>query len=159
MNFFEKNIYEQIESVVTRNGFFMIDLVLRGERNSRVVEVYIDSETDISAEDCAEISREIDKKMQEENAFDSDYRLEVSSPGVNRPLKYLKQFPKHIDRKFDISYREGESVKKITGTLKAVEGNTLVFVNNNREEIRTGFSEIIKAKVLISFSQRRKIEK
>lgn len=159
MNFFEKNIYEQIESVVTRKGFFMIDLVLRGERNSRVVEVYIDSETDISAEDCAEISREIDKKMQEENAFDSDYRLEVSSPGVNRPLKYLKQFPKHIDRKFDISYREGESVKKITGTLKAVEGNTLVFVNNNREEIRTGFSEIIKAKVLISFSQRRKIEK
>ena len=159
MNFFEKNIYEQIENVVTRKGFFMIDLVLRGERNSRVVEVYIDSETDISAEDCAEISREIDKKMQEENAFDSDYRLEVSSPGVNRPLKYLKQFPKHIDRKFDISYREGESVKKITGTLKAVEGNTLVFVNNNREEIRTGFSEIIKAKVLISFSQRRKIEK
>ncbi len=96
MNFFDKNIHDLVEPVVLNSGFFLIDLVIRGEKKNRVVEVYIDSETNVSADDCASISREIDKKFEEESVFESGYRLEVSSPGVNRPLKYLKQFPKHI---------------------------------------------------------------
>lgn len=152
MNFFEKNIYEQIEEVVSSKGFFMIDLVLRGERRNRVIEVFIDSEANVSAEDCAGISREIDKMLEEQNLFESGYRLEVSSPGVNRPLKYLKQFPKHINRKFDVSYRDSGNVRKFSGTLKSIEGNSLIFVKSNREELRVDFSDIIKAKVIISFS-------
>jgi ribosome maturation factor RimP len=152
MNFFEKNIYELIEQVVNTKGFFMVDLVFRGERNNRVIEVYVDSETDVSADDCAEISRQIDKKLEEENKFESGYRLEVSSPGVNRPLKYFKQFRKHINRKFDVSYRESDTIKKFSGRLKSIEGNSLVFLNSSREEIIIDFSNIIKAKVIISFS-------
>ncbi len=152
MNFFDKNIHDLVEQIVLTSGFFLVDLIIRGEKKNRVVEVYIDSETNVSAEDCAAISREIDKKFEEENVFGSGYRLEVSSPGVNRPLKYLKQFPKHIHRKFDIAYRDSESVRKFSGTLKSVDGNHLVFLKNNREEIRIDFPDIIKAKVIISFS-------
>ncbi len=152
MNFFEKNIYELIEQVVSNKGYFMVDLVLRGEKNNRVIEVYVDSETNVSAENCAEISRQIDKQFEEENIFESGYRLEVSSPGVNRPLKYLKQFPKHINRKFDVSYRESDNVKIFSGRLKSIDGNSLVFLKSNREEIKIDFPDIIKAKVIISFS-------
>jgi ribosome maturation factor RimP len=152
MNFYEKNIQEQIEQIVNNKGFFLIDIVLRGDRKNRVIEVYVDSEINVSAENCAEISRDINKHLEEENIFESGYRLEVSSPGVNRPLKFLKQFPKHIDRKFDISYRDLNSVKKFTGTLKNISGNDLVFIKSNREEIKIEFDKIIKAKVLISFS-------
>jgi ribosome maturation factor RimP len=152
MNFFDKNIHDMIEPIVIGGGFILIDLVVRGEKRNRVVEVYIDSETDVSAEDCATISREIDKKFEEESVFESGYRLEVSSPGVNRPLKFLKQFPKHINRKFDIAYKDSEIVKKFSGTLKSIEGNSLVFLKNNHEEIKIDFSNIKKAKVIISFS-------
>ncbi len=152
MNFFEKNIYDLIEKVVGNRNYFLIDLIIRGESNNRVIEVYIDAENNVTAENCAEISRELNKKFEEENIFESGYRLEVSSPGVNRPLKFLKQFPKHINRKFNVSYRETESVKKFTGTLKAVEENSLVFVNSNREEIMIEFNKVIKAQVIISFS-------
>jgi ribosome maturation factor RimP len=152
MNFFEKNIYGLIEQVVNNKGYFMVDLVLRGEKNNRVIEVYVDSETVVSAENLAEISRQIDKKLEEENMFESGYRLEVSSPGVSRPLKFFKQFPKHINRKFDVSYRESDNIKKFSGTLKSVESNSLVFLKSNREEIKIDFSDIIKAKVIISFS-------
>ncbi len=152
MNFFEKNIYDLIEKVVGNRNYFLIDLIIRGESNNRVIEVYIDAENNVTAENCAEISRELNKKFEEENIFESGYRLEVSSPGVNRPLKFLKQFPKHINRKFNVSYRETENVKKFTGTLKAVEENSLVFVNSNREEIRIEFNKVIKAQVIISFS-------
>jgi ribosome maturation factor RimP len=152
MNFFEKNIYDLIEKVVGNRNYFLIDLIIRGESNNRVIEVYIDAENNVTAENCAEISRELNKKFEEENIFESGYRLEVSSPGVNRPLKFLKQFPKHINRKFNVSYRETENVKKFTGTLKAVEENSLVFVNSNREEIMIEFNKVIKAQVIISFS-------
>ncbi len=108
MNFFEKNIRELIEQVVGNKGFFLIDLVFRGDRSNRVLEVYMDAEHNVTAEDCAEISREINKRIDEEMVFESGYRLEVSSPGINRPLKFLKQFPKHTGRKFDISYRDPE---------------------------------------------------
>lgn len=152
MNFFDKNIHDLVEPVVLSGGFFLIDLVIRGEKKTRVVEVYIDSEANVSAEDCAAISREINKKFEEESVFESGYRLEVSSPGVNRPLKYLKQFPKHINRKFDIAYRDAENVRKFSGTLKSIEGNSLVFLKSSREEIKIDFPDIIKAKVIISFS-------
>ncbi len=152
MNFFDKNIRELVEQVVLNTGFFLIDLIIRGEKKNRVVEVYIDSETNVSAEDCAAISREIDRKFEEETIFESGYRLEVSSPGISRPLKYLKQFPKHTNRKFDITYRDSDSVLKFSGTLKSVEGNYLVFLKSNREELKIDFSNIIKAKVIISFS-------
>ena len=152
MNFFEKNIYEQIEKVIGDKGFFIIDLVLRGEKKNRVIEVYIDSETNVSADDCAVISRDINKMLEEKDLFESGYRLEVSSPGVNRPLKYIRQFPKHINRKFDVSYKDSGMVKKFSGTLKKVEDSHLVFFKSNREEIKIDFSDIIKAKVIISFS-------
>ncbi len=151
MNFLIKNIRDRIEQVVNEQGFFLIDLVFRGDKSNQVLEVYIDSESNVSAEDCAEISRKIDKTLEEENLIKSGYRLEVSSPGVNRPLKFLKQYPKHINRKFDISYRNDNSVQKFSGTLKAVEGEKLLFIKNNREEIMLEFHDILKAKVLISF--------
>lgn len=152
MNFFIKNIRDEIEHVVNNQNFFLIDLIVRGDRSNRVIEIYVDSEKNISAEDCAEISRKIDKMLEEQNLIESGYRLEVSSPGVNRPLKFLKQFPKHINRKFDISYRDEDSVKKFSGTLRGVEGEKLLFMKNNREEITLDFNKILKAKVLISFS-------
>jgi ribosome maturation factor RimP len=152
MNFFEKNIYEQIEQVVSSKGFFLVDLVMRGDRKNRVIEVYVDSEMNVTADDCAEISRGIHKQLEDENIVESGYRLDVSSPGVNRPLRFLKQYHKHIDRKFDISYQDSDSIRKFSGTLKDIEGNELLFIKSNKEEVKIDFDKIIKAKVLISFS-------
>jgi len=157
MNLTEEKIRNIVYETVENNGFFLIDLVLRGNDKNRVIEVYVDNETDVSAEDCALISREINTKL--ENVIESSYRLDVSSPGVDRPLKYLKQYPKHINRKFEIAYTENDSegagtgdTKKLTGKLTAVEDEVLVFLINNHIEKRVNFNNIKKAKVTISFS-------
>ena len=152
MNHLNQNIKEIIDPIIESKNFFLVDLIVRGENKNRVVEIYVDSESNVSADDCAEISREINKKFEEDAVFESGYSLEVSSPGVNRPLKFIKQYPKHINRKFDVSYREENSVKKFTGILVRVEDNNLVFIKNNHEEISINFEKIIKAKVIISFS-------
>lgn len=151
MNLIEENIKEIVTKVVERNRFLLIDLILRGTEHNRVIEIYIDGEKDVSAYDCALVSREIDSYLKDVLAKHPDFRLDVSSPGIDRPLKFLKQFPKHVNRKFDISYRSGEEIKKLSGKLASVEGDYLTFISNNKEII-INFNNIVKANVMVSFS-------
>lgn len=158
MNLQDEKIKNIIRETVEGNGFFLIDLQFRGTTNNRIFEIYIDGEKNISAEDCAVVSREINSQLEE--SIDTSYRLDVSSPGVDRPLKYLKQFPKHINRKFEVSYTQQDpanpdapgETKKITGKLISVEDTDLIFKLNNQSEIKINFNNIKKAKVIISFS-------
>jgi ribosome maturation factor RimP len=151
MKLLEQNIRDAAEQVAEDNGFFLIDIMLRGSEKNRVIEVFIDGENYISAENCAKVGRELSSRIQSGSLIDSVFRLEVSSPGVDRPLKFLKQFPKHLDKTFEVSYKQNSEPKKITGKLVAIEGDNLIFSVNNNELI-INFNDIIKAKVQISFS-------
>ena len=151
MDFFEKNIRDIAADTVEKNGFFLIDMVLRGNDKNRVIEIFIDGEKNVSAEDCAKVSRDMNSVIEEQNIIESNYRLDVSSPGTDRPLIFLKQYPKHINRKFDISYNQNKEIKELTGKLIDVSGNELTFLSNNKQ-ILIIFNDIIKAKVIASFS-------
>ena len=145
-----ENIREIAQQIAEENDLFLIDLILRGTENSRVIEVFIDGEENISAEKCALISRQI-SKLIDENELLSNYRLDVSSPGVDRPLIYLKQFPKHINRLFEVEFKTANSTPStFKGKLISVENGILSF--NTGKEIKIKFEDIIKAKVLVSFN-------
>ena len=88
--------------------------------------------------------------MEGDKILTSPYRLDVSSPGTDRPLIYLKQYSKHIDREFEVSYTSAEKKKKLKGKLISMNGEQLTFFTD--KEIEINFNDIIKAKVLISFS-------
>jgi ribosome maturation factor RimP len=151
MNLFEKNIKDIANGVVEKNGFFLIDIIFRGNENNRVIEIYIDGEKNISAEDCAKVSRELNSVIELQNLIESNYRLDISSPGTERSLILLKQYPKHINRKFDVSYVHNNETNKLTGKLLDVSGENLTFLSNNRQII-INFNNIKKAKVIASFS-------
>jgi ribosome maturation factor RimP len=152
MNLSEQNIHDAAEQVAKENGFFLIDINLRGSAQSKVIEVFIDGESYISAEDCARVGRELNSVIQKDSLINSAFRLEVSSPGVDRPLKYLKQFPKHLNKTFEVTYKQSDvETGKIVGKLTAIEGDNLIFSVKNRDLI-INFDNIIKAKVQISFS-------
>jgi len=151
MNFIEKNIAKIITQIIERTRFFLVELIFRGTNNKRIIEVYIDGEKDISAEDCANLSQEINSELENLEELTNDYRLDVSSPGVDKPLKFLKQYPKHIDRKFEVSYKSGDESKQLTGRLLKIEGEVLTF-SLGKNEINISFNNIKKAKVIVSFS-------
>jgi ribosome maturation factor RimP len=114
-----------------------------------VIEVFIDGEINISADECALISKEITKQIDEKKLLKS-YRLDVSSPGVDRPLIYLKQYPKHLNRLFEIEFNASGSSSTFKGKLVSIEDEVLTFQSN--KEIKIKFQDIIKAKVLVSFN-------
>lgn len=151
MSLLDENIKEIVTKVVEKNGFLLIDLILRGTEHNRVIEVYFDGEKDVSADDCASASREIESHLKDLLVKHPDFRLDVSSPGIDRPLKFLKQYLKHVNRKFDVSYHSGEEIKKLSGKLAAIEGDYLSFISNNKEVI-INFNNIVKANVIVSFS-------
>jgi ribosome maturation factor RimP len=152
MNLLEENIRVAAEQAVKDNGFFLIDINLRGFAKNRVIEVFIDGESYISAEDCAKVGRELNSLIQQGSLIDSAFRLEVSSPGVDRPLKFLKQFHKHLNKTFEVSYKQEDmELRTFVGKLTAIEGDNLIFSVRNSNLI-IDFNNIIKAKVQISFS-------
>ena len=154
-----ENIREIAKQIAEQNNLFLIDLIVRGTESSRVIEVYIDGEINISADECALVSREISKQIDEKELLKS-YRLDVSSPGVERPLIYLKQYQKHLNRLFEVEFsakggsasggNASGSSSIFKGKLISIEDEVLTFQSN--KEIKIKFPDIIKAKVLVSFN-------
>lgn len=151
MDLFKENIIKISNEIAEKLGFFVIDVSFRGDQRKRIIEIFVDGEKNVSAEDLANISREINKVIEDQELIKESYRLDVSTPGVDRPLKYLKQFPKHINRNFEITFNSDDQLKIITGKLIAVEGDTINLLSD-KNNIIIKFNSIIKAKVLISFS-------
>jgi len=150
MNSIKQNILNAVKEISEKNNLFLLEVLFRGTEQNWVIEIFIDGEDILSADDCARISREINQVIEEKELLNSAYRLDVSSPCVDRPLKYFKQYKKHINRKFEIRYKSGENKKSITGKLVKIEDNNLYFYSGREQVIK--FEDIIKAKVLVSFS-------
>ena len=151
MNLLEEKIREVAAGVIEKNNFFLIEMVVHGRSSSRSIEIYIDGEKDISADDCAMLSRELNPLLEAVPDIGQNYYLEISSPGVDRPLKFLKQYPKHINRKFEVTFGAGEETRNLKGKLVGIEGENLIFSSGGRDII-INFNNIIKAKVIVSFT-------
>jgi ribosome maturation factor RimP len=128
----------------------LVDSVIRGDNKMRVVEIFIDGEIGITSDTCNQVSNLIKEAVEEKSLIDSNFRLDVSSPGVDRSLKFLLQYKKHLNRKFELQYLEGEEVKNSKTRLTGIDDGILTF-NDGKNEIRVRFEEIKSAKVLISF--------
>ena len=150
MNSIKQNILNAVKEISEKNNLFLLEVLFRGTERNRVIEIFIDGEVILSADDCARISREINQVIEEKKLLDSAYRLDVSSPGVDLAVKRIKQYKKHINRKFEVRYKSGEDKKSITGKLVKIEGDNLYFYSGREQVIK--FEDIIKAKVLVSFS-------
>ena len=151
MDIIKENIVRISNEIAEKLNFFVIDITFRGDNRKKIIEVFVDAEKNIDADNLAEISREINSIIEEQDIIQQAYRLDVSTPGVDRPLKFLKQFPKHINRNFDVTYKTGDEIKTITGKLLSVEREELMFLSD-KKEILIEFKNITTAKVIISFS-------
>ncbi len=96
----ENNIIEEIwhllEPIVAAEGKGILEIEYRRESAGWVLRIYIDSEEGISVEDCAEISRVAGDVLDVADIIQNPYNLEVSSPGLDRPLRKLEHFLEHL---------------------------------------------------------------
>jgi ribosome maturation factor RimP len=150
MDTIKEKILKIIQNSISDTDFLLIDTNIRGDQRKRIIEVFVDSSKNVSADDLAELSSKINDILSETEDI-GNYRLDVSTPGVDRPLKFIEQYPKNLNRNFELEYQFGDEVKKVKARLVSVNGNELTF-NDGRNEFLINYNQIIKAKVLISFS-------
>ena len=151
MDIIKENIVRISNEIAEKLNFFVIDINFRGDNRKKIIEVFVDAEKNIDADNLAEISREINSIIEEQDIIQQAYRLDVSTPGVDRPLKFLKQFPKHINRNFEVTFKAGDETRIVNGKLLSVESEELTFLSD-KKEVLIEFKNITTAKVIISFS-------
>ena len=142
-------IKDLIESKVESMGFFLVDLkFIHGQNKS--VRVLVDKKNKgITVNECALINKEINRTIEEKKIFDT-YRLEVSSPGIDRPLVKLEDFKNHIGLKIKIKLFELINTKRnYIVTLKEVKKDIIIVVSENQDKLEINFDNIKSAKLFI----------
>ncbi|QDW27617.1 MULTISPECIES: ribosome assembly cofactor RimP [unclassified Pedobacter] len=141
------------EKIADRPELFLVEVKMLP--NNKLI-IHVDGDEGISIQDCVAISRHVGFHLEEENAIEQAYNLEVSSPGVGEPLKLIRQYNKNVGRTVSIKLKEG--LKK-EGKLLAVTENNLLIEESVKEKgkkavaIQTDvpFNDILETSVLISF--------
>ena len=132
-------------------GFELWDVEYVKEGSEYYLRAYIDKEGGITIDDCVDVSRKLSDKLDEDDFIDSEYILEVSSPGLGRTLKSDRDFSKSIGRDTDIRlYKPIDKVKEFEGILKAFDNDTLTFLIDGNERVFNK-SEVASVKLHVEF--------
>ncbi|RZK41260.1 MAG: ribosome assembly cofactor RimP [Pedobacter sp.] len=141
------------EKISDRPELFLVEVKMLP--NNKLI-IHVDGDEGISIQDCAAISRHVGFHLEEENAIEKAYNLEVSSPGVGEPLKLNRQYAKNIGREVSVKQTNGDIVE---GELLSVNENVIMIEAKVKEkgkkahlvETAVELNNILETKVLISF--------
>jgi ribosome maturation factor RimP len=128
-------ISEAAESALRLFDGYVVDIVVRGERGSTIVQVFIDTDQGITADQCALVSRHLSLELDRTNLIAGRYRIEVSSPGLDRPIKLARQFKKNIGRQVKVVTRLDNGGAAVSGILQDVSALSLTLLTQNEETL------------------------
>ena len=137
----KKEIYEQkaedlVMPIVEKYGFELVDVEYVKEGGNFYLRAYVDKPGGITVDDCETVSREFSDKLDEADFIDEAYIMEVSSPGLGRPLKKEKDFKRSMGEEVEIrTYRPINREKEFYGVLTAYDENSVTIDCEGEEKI------------------------
>ena len=118
---------------------------------SNFIRVVIDAERPVTLDDTTNLSKKLRNDDELDIRFPEGFRLEVTTPGLDKTLESPFQFRKNIDRKLKINFSNGDGTQTITGTL--IDANDrCVYIRDSGQDFNLRYDQINSAKVLISFN-------
>ena len=135
---------ELLEPVITALGYEMLGIEYFKQKDGSLLRLYIDSDAGITLDDCTRVNHQVIGVLDVHDPIKERYHLEISSPGLDRPLFTLKQFQRFLGQQVKIKLREKiDERRKFTGVIKAIE-ETAVLVSEE------GIDYLIPADVIDS---------
>ena len=135
-------------------NYLSSDLILMDiSENTRgkYIRVVIDAERPVTLDDTTDLSKKLRNDDELDIRFPDGFRLEVTTPGLDKVLESPFQFRKNIDRELKVTFSNGDGTQTITGTL--IDANdTCVYIKESGQEFSLGYDQITSAKVQISFN-------
>ncbi len=146
----DPELYERFKTVVETMGYELVGCEMQSHGSQILFRIYLDSITGVTADDCSKVSHQISAMMDVEDPIQSRYVLEVSSPGIDRPLFELEHYRRFIGSrvKVRLAVPVGQR-RQYTGLLKGVEGETVhLLVEGSGQELALSFSNIEKGNLI-----------
>lgn len=141
-------ISEAAESALRPFGGYVVDIAVRGERGSSIVQVFVDTDQGVTADQCALVSRHLSSELDRLNLIMGRYTIEVSSPGLDRPLKLARQFKKNIGRHLKLVSRVETGTTTAFGILQDVSASSLTLLTQNEGALSFSLDDIEEAFVI-----------
>lgn len=142
------------ESFLKDESHFVVDVITSFRSSPKKLLVILDGDKGINIDDCAEVSRELSAALDSSNLIEGAFLLEVSTPGLDQPLKTKRQYVKNVGRNVKVKLKD----KTVEGKLTAVRENGIEVVQQTgsgkkKEEqlVEIPLEEIDKTFVLVSF--------
>lgn len=144
----ERQLTAMLEPTVEALGFELWGLEYLSQGRHSVLRIYIDAEDGVGVDDCAAVSEQVSGLLDVEDPIAGEYVLEVSSPGLDRLLFRLGQFPAYVGETVELRLRRPfEGRRRFKGTLAGVEGEDVV-VRVDEHEYLLPHGEIEKAQIV-----------
>lgn len=120
-------LQDMLAPTVTALGYELWGLELVSQGRHSVLRLYIDAPEGVNVDDCARVSRQVSAVLDVEDPLADQYTLEVSSPGMDRPLYTLEQFQRYVGEQVNVRLRVSfEGRRRFNGRLVGVEGDDVV---------------------------------
>jgi len=146
MNEIEENIMNKLNDLLT-NDLEAINVSIFGNSASKNIQIMIESDVGVSIDNCAEVSKLARNIITMEKFIEDDYNIEVSSPGINRPLYNVKDFIKYQGEKVFIELKRNINNQRRFKGYYEVKDN-IICINHKKETIEITFNDIKKANLV-----------
>lgn len=138
-------IRELINPALNELNIDLIELAFRGARGNQVLQVFVDTETGVTIDECKSASDLISEILDTADIIEGRYRLEVSSPGIDRPLKTARDFRRNLGRpvRFNLPQEDHNQIHE--GIIHQVnDGNVVLMIDQKLESIPINQMENVK---------------
>jgi len=146
-----ETIEELVTPVINENRLELVDIEYKKEGKNWILRIFIDKEGGVTVDDCTRVSRHIEDLIEVEEAVPSSYVLEVSSPGLDRPLKKEKDFLRFKGKRAHVTtFTPIQQQKSFKGTIRDFQEDVL-FLDIDSQPVEIPKNQIAKAKLEIEF--------
>lgn len=135
--------------LVESKDLFVVDIEHKTGSGLNEVWLYLDAQDrGVNLDECADISRELGFLIEAHELFEKKYRLNVSSPGLSRPLSDVRQYKKNQGRKAKVKFKKEDEYDKTEGTIVGVDENGILLEDQNGKSVTVLFDDIKEAKIV-----------
>ncbi len=150
----EHKITEIARPVIEDLGYDLVCVKIIGEGGSQNIQVMAENPKTkrLGIDDCTKISKALSAIMDVEDPINGAYRLEISSPGIDRPLVRLEDFNtyKNLEVKIETSVPAENGQKRFRGTLKGIQNEDQIALATDQGDITIPFASLSKAKLVLT---------
>jgi len=146
----EKEIYQLIEPTCQEENIYLSDVSIHSGGKASNVKIIVDTDSGITLNQCQDLSKKIADIFYRKDVFKGAYRLEVSSPGINKPLEQPYEYKRNIGKQLKVNYQKGDEKSFVEGELISYASEAIT-LNSDGGAFMIPLEDIKEAKIKLKW--------